>query len=196
MMTRGMIVELDHLPRRSYQEAFSILEQNDYPAAGTHGLNAGGALYALGGVSKTGFGRCQSATENATMDDGFQSRIQLIDDNGGFPAEGFGFDLNGFAGAPGPRFGPNSGCGSTPQSNPITYPFTSYAGDVVFEAPQVGHRALDFNTEGLVHIGLLPELIEDVRHDGVTDAELAPLFRSAEGYIRMWEKAEARATER
>ena len=63
---------------------------------------------------------------------------------------------------------------------------------MTFYQPQVGNRTLDFNTEGLVHIGLLPELIEDVRRDGVSDAELEPLFRSAEGYIRMWEKAEHR----
>jgi hypothetical protein len=45
----------------------------------------------------------------------------------------------------------------------------------------------------MVHIGLVPELIEDVHHDGVSKAELEPLFKSAEGYIRMWEKAERRA---
>ena len=45
----------------------------------------------------------------------------------------------------------------------------------------------------MIHIGLLPELIEDVRRDGATDAELEPLFRSAEAYVRMWERAEARA---
>ena len=28
----------------------------------------------------------------------------------------------------------------------------------------------------------------------LTRADLEPLFRSAEGYLRMWEKAEARAT--
>jgi hypothetical protein len=129
------------------------------------------------------------------MDDGFQARIALIEENGGFPAEGFGFDLNGFAGAPGPRFGPDTVCGSVPQTDPITYPFQSYAGDVTFHAPRVGDRALDFNTEGLVHIGLVPELIEDVRRDGVSDAELEPLFKSAEGYLRMWEKAERRSKE-
>jgi microsomal dipeptidase-like Zn-dependent dipeptidase len=195
MIERGMILEIDHLPRRSYQRAFEILEQLDYPAAGTHGLNNGGALYRLGGVSKTGLGRCQSPTRSATMDDGLQQRVELIEDNGGFPAEGFGFDLNGFAGAPGPRFGPNSVCGNTPQTNPITYPFQSVAGDVTFHAPRVGNREIDFNTEGLVHIGLVPELIEDVRRDGVSDAELEPLFKSAEGYIRMWEKAERRGRE-
>jgi hypothetical protein len=45
----------------------------------------------------------------------------------------------------------------------------------------------------MIHIGMLPELIEDARRDGVTDAELEPLFRSAEGYLRMWERAEMRA---
>lgn len=50
----------------------------------------------------------------------------------------------------------------------------------------------DFNTEGMPHLGLVAELIEDVRRDGVTDEELEPLFKSAEGYLRMWEKSETR----
>ena len=76
------------------------------------------------------------------MDDGLQRWIQRTEDNGGFPAEGFDFDLNGFVGAPGPRFGPNSACGSTPQTSPVAYPFPSVAGDVPFHAPRVGNREL------------------------------------------------------
>ena len=72
-------------------------------------------------------------------------------------------------------------------------PFKSYAGDITLEQPVVGDRTLDFNTEGMVHLGLVAELIEDVRRDGVTDKELEPLFKSAEGYIRVWEKSERRA---
>jgi microsomal dipeptidase-like Zn-dependent dipeptidase len=191
LMKRGMIIEIDHLPRRGYQRAFELLTQHDYPAAGTHGLNNGGALYALGGISKSGLGRCHHPTEPGRSDDGYQARIALITDMGGFPAEGFGFDLNGFAGAPGPRFGPRSAC-AEPQSNPVTYPFTSWAGDVTFTEPRVGDRLIDFNTEGFAHIGFLPELIEDVRLDGVPDEDLEPLFKSAEAYLRMWELAEAR----
>ena len=194
VMQRGMILEIDHMPRPSYKRAFEILEANDYPAAGTHGLNNFGDLYRLGGVSKSNFGRCRSPNASASVDDGYQARIALIEDNGGFPAEGFGFDFNGFAGAPGPRFGPDGVC-ADPQEDPVTYPFRSYAGDVTFTQPQLGNRAVDFNTEGMAHIGLLPELIQDIRGDGVSDAELEPLFRSAEGYLRMWEKAERRARE-
>ncbi len=191
MMKRGIVIEIDHLPRRAYKRAFEMLTENDYPAVGTHGNNNKGLLYELGGVSKSGFGRCRSATEPATMDDGFQERIQLMRDKGAFPAEGFGFDYNGFARGPGPRLGDDSVC-STPQQDPITYPFTSYAGDITFQQPKLGNRVVDFNTEGMIHLGLVAELIEDVRRDGVTDEELEPLFKSAEGYVRMWEKAERR----
>jgi len=192
MMKRGMVIEIDHLPRLAYKRAFEMLVENDYPAVGTHGNNNDGLLYELGGVSKSGFGRCRSATEPATMDDGYQARIQLMRDKGAFPAEGFGFDFNGFAGAPGPRFGDDSNCEN--QEDQVTYPFTSYAGDITFQQPMLGNRTVDFNTEGMIHLGLVAELIEDVRRDGVSDEDLEPLFKSAEGYLRMWEKAELRGT--
>jgi microsomal dipeptidase-like Zn-dependent dipeptidase len=195
MMKRGMIIEVDHFPRRSYQRIYEILEAYEYPAVGSHGRHNNGRLYQLGGVSKTGIGGCRSASQPGTTDDSLQERIAMIRAAGGYPAEGFGFDLNGFAGAPGPRFGDHSACGKTQTDDGVTYPFDSYAGDVTFSLPRVGERTLDFNTEGMVHVGLIPELIEDVRRDGVSDTELEPLFRSAEGYLRMWEKAVTRGQE-
>lgn len=191
MMLRGMIVEVDHLPRRSFARAYELLGANDYPPAATHGNTNRGRVYQLGGISATDLGRCGDPARPGAMGDALRDRIELITANGGYPAEGFAFDLNGFAGAPRPRFGPDSPC-TTPQHRPITYPFTSYAGDVTFTQPRLGERDVDFNTEGMIHVGLLPELIEDARRDGVTDEELEPLFRSAEAYLRMWERAEAR----
>lgn len=188
LMKRGMIIEIDHLPRRSYQRAFEILSENDYPASGSHGGDNNGELYALGGVSKFNFGACADPNEPGTRVADMERRLGLMADAGVFEAIGFGFDLNGFAGAPGPRFGEKSVCAEQ-QSNPITYPFASFDGGVTFTEPKVGERVIDFNTEGLAHIGMLPELIEDVRRDGVTDAQLEPLFKSAEGYLRMWEKS-------
>lgn len=195
MMKRGMIIEVDHFPRKSYRRAYEMLVENDYPAMGTHGRNNNGLLYELGGLSKSNFGRCRSSDTPGTMDDSFQSRIALMREAGAYPAEGFGFDLNGFAGAPGPRFGENSRCSDPQTDEGITYPFTSYAGDITLEEPVVGNRVLDFNTEGMVHLGLVAELIEDVRRDGASDEELEPLFRSAEAYLRMWEKSERRGRE-
>ena len=64
---------------------------------------------------------------------------------------------------------------------------------MTFTEPQVGERSINFNTEGMAHIGLMPELIEDARRDAESDAQLEPLFRSAEAYVRMWERSESRA---
>ncbi len=191
MMQRGMIIEVDHFPQWAYVRAYELLEENDYPAAATHGRNWNGRLFALGGVSKGGFGRCQDSANPGSTIQGYLDRIDQIAENGGYPAQGYGFDLNGFAGAPRPRFG-EEGC-SEPQENPITYPFTSYDGGVEFSQPFVGNRQIDFNTEGLVHIGMLPELLQDARADAISDKDIEPMFRSAEGYIRMWERAEERA---
>lgn len=193
MMARGMLIEVDHLPQWAYKRAYEILEANDYPAVGTHGRNNGGKIYEIGGMSKTGFGRCRESANPGAMWSRIRGRVAQIEAAGAYPAEGFGFDLNGFAGAPGPRMA--EGACAEPQSDPITYPFTSIAGDVEFTQPSVGNRVIDFNEEGFVHIGMLPELLQDARGDADSDADYEPLFRSAEGYIRMWERAEARSTE-
>ncbi|MES2640223.1 MAG: hypothetical protein V4850_12090 [Myxococcota bacterium] len=193
LMARGMIIEVDHLPMWSYRRAFEILEANDYPAAGTHGRDWDGRIYAGGGISTVNLGRCQDPANPGSTLRSVLDEAALIALNGGYPGTPFGFDLNGFAGAPGPRF--TEGACPVAQQDPVTYPFTSYAGDVTFTEPRLGTRTVDFNTEGMVHIGLLPELIEDARHDAESDADLEPLFRSAEAWIRMWEKAEARAAD-
>lgn len=191
MMLRGMILEIDHLPQRSYARVLEMLQAADYPAAATHGSEANGMVYALGGISTSGIPRCAdpNAPENAAA--GYRDRIARISANGGYPSQGFGFDLNGFAGKPGPRFGPLAHC-APGQVNPVTYPFTSFDGDVTFEQPHLGNRVVDFNEEGMVHLGLLPELLQDARNMGFSDADLEPFFHSAESYIRMWERAEAR----
>lgn len=54
----------------------------------------------------------------------------------------------------------------------------------------VNGRQFDFNTEGMAHIGLFPDFIADLQSLGVPDTEFGPLFRSAEGYIQMWSRAE------
>jgi hypothetical protein len=186
-----MIIEVDHLPQRAAERAYELLVENDYPAAATHGNNTEGLVYALGGISNTGLGRCADPDDPKAMVRRLTERVALKVDQGGHPSEGFGFDLNGLAQGPRPRFGDDSGC-AQPHPNPIDYPFMSLDESITFTAPQLGERAVDFNTEGMIHIGLMPELIEDARRNGATAGDLEPLFRSAEGYIRMWERAEMR----
>lgn len=191
IMRRGMIIEIDHLPRRSYIDVFDILVTNDYPAAGTHGNTNGGKLFELGGISKNGFPECADPSDPSSLFSRFQADLDEIEAAGGYTAQGFGWDLNGLAGVRGPRFGPESSC-TTPQENPVEYPFTSFGGDVTFSEPRMGDRVVDFNNEGFIHVGMAPELIEDARRTGVSDEELETVFRSAEAYIRMWELSEER----
>jgi hypothetical protein len=194
LMKRGMIMDIAHLPQRALNEAYTILEKNKYPATKTHGDSNDGRLYALGGMTGTHFGRCSDANNPGAMGKHLADAVALAKKKGTYPSEALSFDLNGFAGGPRPRFGTDSKC-KNKQSNPVTYPFKSYDGQVTFTQPNLGERKVDFNKEGMIHIGLLPELIEDIRRDGTTDKALEPLFRSAEAYIRLWEKAEARGKE-
>lgn len=188
IMARGIVLEIDHLPRRSYLDVFEIIREADYPAMGTHGNTNSGQLFEIGGMAKTGIRRC-ATEEDGSLTERIRNRAQARTDAGLHPSEGFGFDLNGLAGHPDPRF---DGRCNTPQENPVEYPFTSFGGDVTFEEPIIGDRVIDFNTEGMLHIGLVAELIEDARRTGSSDEDLDILFRSAEGYIQTWELAIAR----
>jgi hypothetical protein len=190
LMVRGMMIDVAHLPKRSLVRAYEILKANDYPVLKTHGDSNGGVVYALGGMTGTRLNRCASGTPGS-MGGPLAASVAEATAKGAFPAEGLSFDLNGFAHGPLPRFGANSRC-SGPQANPVGYPFVSYDSAVTFEQPHLGNRTVDFNAEGMIHIGLLPEYIEDARRNGVSDQDLKPLFRSAEALVRLWERAEAR----
>ncbi|HZR41463.1 MAG TPA: membrane dipeptidase [Ktedonobacteraceae bacterium] len=56
-----------------------------------------------------------------------------------------------------------------------------------------GQRDFDINLDGIAHYGLLPDFIQDLKNVGLTHQDLLPLFRSAEDYIRTWEKCELRS---
>jgi hypothetical protein len=49
----------------------------------------------------------------------------------------------------------------------------------------------DFNIDGLQHIGLYPDLLQDMRNVGVQWEQMGPLFRSADDYLRTWRRAVA-----
>jgi len=56
-----------------------------------------------------------------------------------------------------------------------------------------GRRDFDINVDGMAHYGLLPDFIQDLRNVGLTEADLEPLFRSAEDFVRMWGACEQAA---
>ena len=54
-------------------------------------------------------------------------------------------------------------------------------------------RDFDVNIDGAAHYGMIPDVVQDVANSHPRPTEVGayfdPLFRSAEDYIRMWEKA-------
>jgi microsomal dipeptidase-like Zn-dependent dipeptidase len=119
-----------------------------------------------------------------------------------------GTDFNGLNQQPGPRYGPHAASGlkgdklrekrrpvqQMLQRNkpPLPYSGNMYRTDMIFRKARAGSREFDFNTDGLAHIGLLPDFLRDLVHVGMTDAQMDPLFSSAEAFLRMWESCEAR----
>ncbi len=47
----------------------------------------------------------------------------------------------------------------------------------------------DVNLDGFSHVGMLPDVWQDLRNVGVTWEHLTPMFNSAEDYVRMWERS-------
>ena len=71
--------------------------------------------------------------------------------------------------------------------NRLTYPFT-LPGFGTFDRQVSGQRVFDFNTDGLAHIGLLPDMVADLKNVGLNDVQLGRLFGSAQAYVDMWSK--------
>lgn len=62
-----------------------------------------------------------------------------------------------------------------------------------FDKQKTGTRTFDFNSDGLAHYGLVPDLLADARDN--YGADLKPFFNTAEAYIRMWESVYISDTE-
>lgn len=129
-----------------------------------------------------------------------QNYLYLVDQLGGPEAAAvpFGSDMNGWLSQPSPRFGDDSCSKKGGESDPmpkVEYPFSAYLGGGTFgqlsRDPRTGD-GFDYNTYGLANVGLLPDFVQDLENVGLTKEDLQPLFRSAEGVVKMWEKAEAR----
>jgi microsomal dipeptidase-like Zn-dependent dipeptidase len=120
-----------------------------------------------------------------------------------------GSDMNGFAGSPGPRFGVEAAVAlrfdakrrhlrrqqAAAQAEAINYESVSGSDLRVrrhqpLSAAVAGNRRFNLNYDGVAHYGMLPDFVQDLHNVGVTHKQLGALFRSAEDYIRMWERCE------
>jgi microsomal dipeptidase-like Zn-dependent dipeptidase len=150
------------------------------------------------------------ARSSKTWAQSYQYALSLLREVGA-GGVAMGTDFNGLNQQPGPRYGPHAAAGLKDdklrekrrpvqqmlQRNkpPLPYSGTMYRTDVPFGKARAGSREFDFNTDGLAHVGLLPDFIRDLVHVGMTDAQMDPLFSSAEAFLRMWESCESRGAD-
>ncbi|MFJ5775388.1 discoidin domain-containing protein [Streptomyces sp. NPDC093094] len=177
MMKRKMMLEVDHMSVKATGRVLDLFEAESYPGViSSHSWMDSDwteRVYALGGFVAQYMHGSEGFTAEARRTDALRDKYGV--------GYGFGTDMNGVGGWPGPR-----GAGT---SNPVTYPFRSVDGGSVLDRQTTGQRTWDLNTDGAAHYGLVPDWIEDIRRVGGQDV-VDDLFRGAESYLGTWGASE------
>ena len=204
MMSLRMIIDIDHMSARAIDRTLEIAEEDAYPAvvaghadfvATSLGHDRSGLVGLIPHANKaedvqphgtTVANDCGSSSKAFA-----QAYLYAVDRMQG-GAVALGTDFNGFARHLAPRFGAEACDGEVlaGQGSPWTYPFPRHGMEGTLGALVVGDRTFDYNSDGLANAGLLPDFVNDLKAVGLTDADLEPLFRSAEAYVDMWDQAE------
>jgi microsomal dipeptidase-like Zn-dependent dipeptidase len=218
MMNKGMIIDIDHMGMHTTDDVLALTTPRHYPVISGHTGFVGTAMPGHsserdksdawlatmktdGGMVSVGVtpGQAQTYTPSwrgavpndcdGTTKTFAQGYLYAIDKMGGPNVAAVGLATDQFLNElTGPRF--DNHCGAQNPATKVAYPFTTRTG-VSLGKSHSGNRDFDYNTEGMAHFGLLADFVQDLKNDGLTDHDLDPLFRSAEGYIRLWERAVA-----
>ncbi|MCG6498859.1 discoidin domain-containing protein [Kitasatospora sp. A2-31] len=177
MMKRKMMLEVDHMSVKAAGRAFDILESESYPGViSSHSwmdLDWTERVYKMGGFVAQYMHGAEGFSSEAKRTDALRDKYHV--------GYGYGTDMNGVGGWPGPR--------GTNTPNPVRYPFRSVDGGSLIDRQTTGERTWDLNTDGAAHYGLVPDWIEDIRQVGGQDV-VDDLFRGAESYLTTWGASE------
>jgi hypothetical protein len=83
--------------------------------------------------------------------------------------------------------------GSPSTPGHVTYPFTSPLSSASFDRTTLvwsgRTEPYDISLDGVAHIGMIPDFVEELKVVGLTNEDLEPLWNGAEAYLRAWEGA-------
>ncbi len=178
MIQEHFIVQLDHMDAKTADAALSILEAHHYsgvisahswdsPEENPRIYNLGGFVTPIAGASPQSF----IAQWRASL----KVRNRRFYNGTGF---GYGADMNGLAEQSQPT-----------ASAPIGYPFRSFDGRVSFTRETWGQRVFDLNKDGVANYGMYADWLAELRVLAGRPI-LADMFRGAEAYLEMWERAD------
>ncbi len=77
------------------------------------------------------------------------------------------------------------------QKGGVVYGQTTLRGKTLTQL-QTGNKKFDYNTEGVAHLGLVPDMLADLEALVPDKTVLEPLWHSAEAYAQRWESAQPR----
>jgi microsomal dipeptidase-like Zn-dependent dipeptidase len=200
LMERGWIIEVDHMGARSRADVLRLTGAAGYPVVAGHAellsLGARGerSEFLLTDAEVTAIGRhggivapkLRQLSADAHRDargtaETFLSAYRRVRELLPDAAIPFGTDLNGFAGMPRPGRGDVR----------LEYPFTAPVTGEKLDRGRLGERDFDVNTDGVAHVGMLPDFVALLSRHGLSDEEARPLLDSAPGYVGAWERAVA-----
>jgi microsomal dipeptidase-like Zn-dependent dipeptidase len=177
LIDREMIFDPDHMSVLGRNQALTLVESREYSGiVSSHSWSTPNALpriYKLGGV----------VTPSSSEADRFIHEWQHLRDaytGRQYFGVGYGADMNGFAGQPGPR--------DPALGDPVSYPFRSLDGSTKVRQQRSGSRTYDINADGVAHYGLYPDWYQDLREVGGRKIS-RDMRRGAEAYLQMWERA-------
>jgi microsomal dipeptidase-like Zn-dependent dipeptidase len=210
MMARRMLIDIAHMSERSIQDTFSLAQANTYyPLYISHGhfrevmnpelaatekttpawvvkyLRQTGGMFGL----RTAHDETRTYTRTPVANSCHGSTRSLAQAYE-FGRQGlkvpmaFGADLNGFIQQTRPRFGNHGACSAG---------FKAESDAQMHQQRLYGPARLgtDFDEYGLAHVGLLPDVVRDMKQLGLN---MAGLEGSAEKFIQMWERASGTRT--
>ncbi|NUT40556.1 MAG: Coagulation factor 5/8 type domain-containing protein [Thermoactinospora sp.] len=173
MISRGMMVEIDHMSVKAADQTLDLLESRGYAGViSSHSWTDPTyfrRIYQLGGM-------ITSISHDADdFVDNWRSSKTLRDELGK-TGYGYGLDANGLHVLPAPRSG-----------SAVTYPLPTGQ-----DRASTGQRTWDYNVDGVAHVGLVPDWIEDMRAIA-GDGFMQDMAAGAEAYLQTWQAAMTRA---
>jgi len=178
LMANHMLIEVDHMSELARERVLRIAARHDYPLVSSH-TGTGGSW--TGGELRSLYRSGGFASATPADAPGLAAKIlgfRDFRDRGRYFGVGIGTDTGGFSSLPGPE----------PQDR-IEYPFRGYRSDVRFRRQRTGERTFDLNEDGVAHYGLFADLLNAVQSEPDGPQAMRTLFRSAEAYLQMWERA-------
>ncbi len=182
MMSKGMMIDIDHMSERSVSKTLEFSTQFNYPVNSGHNGPRGGhgnekartngqydTLKLVGGMIGVGTGDAEAG--------GFVNTFRTVFSKTGGKNITFGTDV---------------GVGAKLPHAPS--PAARLTGNIPgLEPCHTGNKTWDFNTyntEGVDHYGLMPEFVKSLDVAGLSANEKNALYGAAEYFARMWEKCE------